>query len=205
MDGQIQTPFSWKGGDRLTAAKLNSFLADATIKSGSITLEMLSEGLSNIINQIIEGKYYTLFKVGDYFPSDNDDLTERFGGTWVRAAIGEFLLGSDGTSDDAKYKVGSSGGESEVTLTAEQIPSHTHPITTQIVRDYFGGGEHLESSGGGLRRSRDVVTDAAGGGKAHNNMPPYTATNWWKKVSNLLPEDFQREDPDAYKKYFGAA
>lgn len=99
-----------------------------------------------------------------------------FGGTWERIG-GRFLLGADTT-----YAAGSTGGETEHTLTVDEMPKHNHdvdnlnasgnatPFMTVQAQDKKGSGGN-------------VKTMFAGGGKAHNNMPPYLVVFIWKRVS----------------------
>ena len=85
------------------------------------------------------------------------------------------------------YSLGDTGGEKEVTLTKEKIPSHNHTITK------IGG--HNDGSGGTYKtfstldtsktetgnRTVDVAVSAMTdncGGQAHNNMPPYLVVNF---------------------------
>ena len=85
------------------------------------------------------------------------------------------------------YSLGETGGEKEVTLTKEKIPSHNHTITK------IGG--HNDGSGGTYKtfstldtsktetgnRTVDVAVSAMTdncGGQPHNNMPPYLVVNF---------------------------
>lgn len=219
----------------LRPADLNQAFNDATIKPGAVTIEHLDSELNAAVGNIIKGTFLTLFKVGDFFPSDNDDLNERFGGTWARMSKGGFLLGSDADSDEPKYPVGATGGSETNTLTADQLPRHRHRMFNMTYDDggymlknrpdayasLYGGrqapsyhdGDWLYDMNSGLGEPAYGWTGYAGGTKddegnvkdaaSINNMPPYTATNWWKKVSDLPPDEFKEQYPDEYRKYFG--
>ena len=76
------------------------------------------------------------------------------------------------------YGVGATGGAASVTLTKEQMPSHSHNLTM------YGGdlvGAWKDSNNFFMtwtkydRNSNTKVTDATGGGQAHENRPPYYA------------------------------
>lgn len=80
---------------------------------------------------------------------------------------GLFLLGA--TEDEPQ---GSTGGEATVTLTVDEMPSHTHSYTTPTFNvdveapgapDPFGVGNPQQPA----------TTGSTGGDQAHNNMPPY--------------------------------
>ena len=77
-------------------------------------------------------------------------------------------------SDDTDFNtLGKKGGEKTVTLTVEQIPSHTHTFT----------GTTSTSSTTHTHTFTATGTNAsAGGGKAHNNMQPYIALKYIIKV-----------------------
>lgn len=83
----------------------------------------------------------------------------------------KFVLGAGG-----KYNVGATGGAEEVTLTAEQMPAHTHDITvstsgassSSIV--YAKRDLYQSPSAKSVTRSTEV-----GQSQSHPNMPPYYA------------------------------
>ena len=74
------------------------------------------------------------------------------------------------------YNVGDTGGASSVTLSVNEMPSHTHSIETKTSH---GSGSFTRI--GGARSTGNVFTSAAGGvantggGAAHENRPPYYA------------------------------
>lgn len=78
--------------------------------------------------------------------------------------------------------LGGTGGTEEETLTAEQMPEHSHEV-----RDGIGGdttnalGNNIGFSGMNSENgygSFDEIVQATGGGQAHNNLPPYINFNW---------------------------
>lgn len=158
-------------------------IGEAQIADGAITMDKLAEAVKVAITTVIKG----IYKVGDYFITHNEeDPAKRFGGQW-ELVKDKFLIGAGGD-----YDLLTEGGEKEHTLTTEEIPSHKHELQTDIVADWRGGGEHLESSGGNLERSPNPpYTKETGGGKAHNNMPPYKAVYIWVKISD---EDVNNDD-----------
>ena len=63
-----------------------------------------------------------VYPVGSIYMSMNEtNPSTLFGGTWEALADGRVLVAANST-----YEVNSVGGASEVALTAEQLPSHSH-------------------------------------------------------------------------------
>ena len=117
------------------------------------------------------------YPVGSIYLSAVDtDPATLFGGTWERIG-GRFLLGADDT-----YPAGSTGGESEHTLTIDEMPKHNHEIddlnASGNATPYMTVSAQDKKGYGG-----NVQTMFAGGGKAHNNMPPYLSVYMWKRVA----------------------
>jgi hypothetical protein len=181
----------------------------AHIADGAITQEKLNEALSEIITNIQEGIYNTLYKVGDYFITENTaNPSERFGGEWVLVE-GRFLIGAGEVDDEHNFEVGTTGGEYEHTLSAAEFPKHFHYIASTV---YGPGGQgltannYLTHAGAGLaNESQFWLTGAAekptagrtsmSGGddeeevEPHNNIPPYRAVFMWRKISDTTPEN----------------
>lgn len=116
------------------------------------------------------------------------------GGTWERIKD-VFLLAAGDT-----YAAGASGGEAAHTLTANEMPSHTHNPANQAgyygfitnSQKAFAIGDMGSQSGSGryypyapadFDISRNTATGATGGGKAHNNMPPYLTVYAWRRTA----------------------
>lgn len=118
--------------------------------------------------------------------TDNFDMTVgatqgigKAGGLWEGWAI---MNGNNGTDNvdgqtligwGANYAtVGQFVGESEHTLTINEMPSHSHD--TDI--SYDGGGasdqQSYVESGGSDERNIPTASTLTGGGEAHNNMQP---------------------------------
>ena len=118
--------------------------------------------------------------VGAVLYSFNDDFSPSalFGGSWERITD-RFIVGAGGS-----YALGSTGGEANVTLTVEQIPSHYHALgnSNSNFNPSYGFG-FLASVDGGEKRAIYNPTANTGGGQAHNNIPPYLAANIWRRVA----------------------
>lgn len=119
-----------------------------------------------------------IYPVGSIYQSTKStDPADLFGGTW-EAITNVFLLAA-GTI----YRPGTIGGESEVTLTADEIPEikmsyqytgQSTVIGTDAIRLYDGDGKINQYTG---------PQSSNCGGKAHNNMPPYLAVYTWKRTA----------------------
>jgi hypothetical protein len=96
-----------------------------------------------------------------------------FGGTWVRIQ-NAFLWGCD---EDGE--IGITGGEKTHTLTANEMPAHTHGSVYS--GNASGTKTHAWLASGGSAMAYGTVS--AGGGQAHNNMPPYVQVSIWRRTA----------------------
>ena len=120
-----------------------------------------------------------VYPVGAVYISMNQTSPQTlFGGTWKQIQ-GRFLIGA-GTA----YPAGSTGGEATHTLTASEIPDHTHTfkytgqsVTTGVnsIRLYQAASNQYNAYSGGQSSNC--------GGKAHNNMHPYMAVYMWTRTA----------------------
>lgn len=122
------------------------------------------------------------------------------GGTWERISQGRMLLGAD----DSTYEAGATGGEETHTLTAAEMPAHSHSGTTSTNGNHSHQIDYSRNRDGSERKfeaARDIevggslwtndagnhnhtfTTDNAGGGEAHNNMPPYLVCYMWQRTA----------------------
>lgn len=89
------------------------------------------------------------------------------------------------------------GGAEEITLTAPQIPAHSHPVLAAAA-----SGTSASPQGNVLASWADTpyapmpgtpvalaatAVDATGGNQPHNNMPPYTAVNFIISLFGIYP------------------
>ena len=133
---------------------------------------------------------YQRYCVGDIF------ITTRAGnpsvllgyGTWQQIKD-KFLLAAGDS-----YAAESTGGESEHTLTEDEMPAHQHNFKgTGIFSAWnyphiIGPGKAYPSypsvsEGSGYSGDGYVEISKTGGSQPHNNMPPYLAVNMWIRVA----------------------
>ncbi len=122
-------------------------------------------------------------------------------GTWARISQGRMLLGAD----DSTYKAGATGGEAAHTLSVNEMPAHSHGISTSgdHTHNFYGSdnnngplteGDGLDTEGNGhfTHNVRFTTSSAgshthtisnSGGGAAHNNMPPYLVCYIWQRTA----------------------
>jgi microcystin-dependent protein len=81
--------------------------------------------------------------------------------------------------------VGASGGAATHTLSAAEMPTHTHVSDSRINESpaYSSGGNVPVPPGYGAGGAKQAMADSIGGGGAHNNMPPYTLVAFIIKVA----------------------
>ena len=121
-----------------------------------------------------------IYPVGTIYMSVNiTNPKNLFGGTWEQLKD-RFLLGSGDN-----YVNGSVGGESNHTLTIDEMPSHNHAIGYRTNTSITTGstGQWTTDPGTSTAWSSGSCIQNTGGSKAHNNMPPYVVVFMWKRVS----------------------
>lgn len=82
-----------------------------------------------------------------------------------------FIVAAGGT-----YALGSTGGETTHTLTIDEMPNHSHSITT-------GTAGYSSSFLPGVQQSGTYQTSSVGGSQPHNNLPPYYALYYIMRIS----------------------
>lgn len=114
-------------------------------------------------------------------------------GTWEQIKD-TFLLASG-----SKYIAGSTGGEAYHTLTANEMPLHSHTVNAHshaigldndTTYGTYGWSLHRNVNGTSVTGAQKTVTSGTsspntntiGGGVAHNNMPPYLTVYMWKRI-----------------------
>lgn len=142
-----------------------------------------------------------IYPVGSiYMTMADTSPSVLFPGTEWEKLEGRFLLGA---SED--YAKGSTGGEATHTLTEQEMPGHTHAMTSagghSHAYDYAVaaiGSQGISTTDSGYKPathnnpdskrtstegSHTHPLESTGGGQAHNNMPPYLAVNIYRRTA----------------------
>lgn len=136
-------------------------------------------------------KMLSIYPVGAIYMSvSSTSPASLFGGTWEQIQ-NRFLLAAG-----SSYTAGDTGGEATHTLTANEMPVHSHDLRANTS---WGGSETLApwaqyfssnilydvgASGGTITTSYyGNVTQLTGGNVSHNNMPPYLVVYVWKRTA----------------------
>ena len=157
----------------------------------------LTVNTDNVLKKVMNNIYDSIYPIGSIYLTMNsaNPGTKFTGTTWQRISQGRFLLGVGDS-----YTAGTTGGESEVTLTTAQMPSHIHKLfTTEKVEnpgniisnpDNKVAGQRAVSEDSGnyyMQVSNGEViagnSSSVGGGEPHNNMPPYLVCYMWQRIS----------------------
>ncbi len=102
--------------------------------------------------------------------------------------------GPDGTT----YQIGEMAGTEQETLTIQQIPNHSHPLTgsTDVAQDVSPAGKVVGQAGGSALPYIQDVTDsamssqaiqAAGGSQPHENTQPFLCINFIISLFGVFP------------------
>ena len=109
-----------------------------------------------------------------------------YGGTWERWGAGKVPVGVDPNDTDFNAP-NKSGGAKTVTLSVEQMPSHSHTYngfpngTTGTWADPYRRLVYQNTNVNPYPNQSGI--DSTGGNKPHENMPPYITLYMWRRVS----------------------
>ena len=153
--------------------KISTDLENVIKKLIQNDLQDMENTFQDVIKNVVLNTY---FPVGSlYMTTGTEDPNISIGGTWEQIKD-RFLLACGDT-----YSNGETGGESEVKLTVDQMPSHSHGVNFDQIWSW-GGTTSLATTKDGPYAGVGYIRDA-GGSQPHNNMPPYLAVYIWKRTS----------------------
>lgn len=199
---KINTSFKqelgWSTGDIKVTYKQTADVGWILVNNNNITIGNSASGATyNPSKKDSQGNYYqteALFRLMWTVP--NVTFQTMAGGTAEKGANATadwtankriLLPGMRGralavTSGD--YSLGSRTGSATVTLTADQIPAHTHDLTLLWATGGSGWPDRARYCGGDNKSgaSETGTTTSTGGGQAHNNMQPTIFLNLMIKL-----------------------
>lgn len=161
-----------------TAFTLINFHEDGTgiafgkVSEGGNTLEI---AFDTVFYGAVRGAIFdAIYPVGSiYLAYNHTDPSTLFGGTWVRIENRFLWATTPGGT------IGQTGGEQTVTLTIDEIPSHSHG---SVYSGMVSGTKNTAwLSSGGSNMAYGALYK--GGGEAHNNMPPYIQVSAWRRTA----------------------
>ncbi len=146
------------------------------------------------------------FCEGQLIPiAENDALFNLIGTTYGGDGQQYFALPNfssripihSGTSSEGiTYTLGEMGGTETETLTVNQIPAHTHPLTATSgpADDYTPSGKYLASPtadvyipGAPNTNMNAAAITAGGGSQPHTNLQPYLCVNFIISLFGVFP------------------
>jgi len=104
-------------------------------------------------------------------------------GTWSAFGAGQMLVGLDAGQTEFDT-VEETGGAKTVTLTATEMPAHTH--NQQRHGTATGGLTGITTApdtSSSVPTAMGPATASAGSGGAHANLPPYIVVYMWKRTA----------------------
>lgn len=193
------TEFVFMGGDATSKHRLSLVVDDTLTEYGTnpvesqaiyAELEKLDFNIKTYIEQRILGLDRQIYEtvllaahpVGSIYISENaTDPANLFGGSWKRITDTFILAAGD------KFPIGDAGGKNEVTLTVENIPSHTHQYFRQKALNKETIGPDAESVYAAdtavMNMKTEPYTYPTGGDKPFSIMPPYVTRYVWQRTA----------------------
>lgn len=137
-----------------------------------------------------------IYPIGSiYISISSANPSTLFGGTWVPFGQGRTIVGVD-TEQTEFNTVENTGGDKAITLTTEQMPSHSHTVEFWQPNGWQNSGSYGSAFFGGTLNSwnasrtshqwsynGDSGMRTTGGSKAHSNLQPYITTYMWKRTA----------------------
>lgn len=176
--------------DLTTTPEVEPFVNTAAIVDGAVTS-------AKIDDSVIAAIKLAMYPVGSIYMSATlstaSAVHNALGGTWTAWGKGKVPVGVN-SSETEFNTVEKTGGEKTHTLTATEMPSHSHaaslaapfPAGSSSYKDFkvnndwntIGNGGTLDHYGEGT-----LTTNTKGADGAHNNLQPYITCYMWKRTA----------------------
>ena len=161
-----------------TDSQIVSAISSSLVEGENVSIDTstaneikLNYNLTSVLDEI--------YPIGSiYISASSTDPQSLFGGIWVSFGQGRCLVGLD--SNDTDFNTTEAiGGEKNVALTKDQLPSHHHGFTPEYIAN---GNAHRGELSPSSFSIDSPTTSSAGGNQAHNNMQPYIVVSMWKRT-----------------------
>jgi len=154
--------------------------AAPTAALGTSTTQLATTAfVTNAVNAIDLTVLYPVGSIYTNASSSTNPATLLGFGTWSAFGAGRVLVGID-SSDSDFDTAEETGGAKTHTLTIDEMPSHTHDITTNWTDV---NGYTVIRTGDPQNDDITFQTEATGGGDPHNNLQPYITVYMWKRIA----------------------
>ena len=109
---------------------------------------------------------------------------------------GRTPIGSGQLAGGGQYVIGEIGGHERVTLTAHNLPAHTHAVlpnqnngdSNSPANNFLAAGQQIyNTSAPNLAMNSAAITPSSGGSIPHDNLQPYLTCNWIIAVEGIWP------------------
>jgi microcystin-dependent protein len=171
-------------------------MADAFVgEIRAVAFGFTPTGWTPCIGQVLPWRQHTaLFSVIGTFYGGDGNVT--FALPDLRGAV---AIGAGQGPGLSNYALGASGGQAAVTLTADNLPAHTHTARGSSAngnRTTPAGGSWAADASGRTMDYQSAAPDGsmqanamgtAGGNAAHNNRQPYQAVQYLICMAGIFP------------------
>lgn len=174
---------------------LSAVKSSSTLAASSTVKQLVDEAGANFSPQIvasaISGLVDIIYPVGSIYMtatlSTAAQVGAALGGTWVKWGSGRVPVGVD-TSQSEFNKVEKTGGEAYHTLSVNEMPSHSHTLSTSYpitegntYNDKVSSANEDAVWNGNAHNS--LAINYTGGSAAHINLQPYITCYFWKRTA----------------------
>ena len=140
-------------------------------------------GWLNCLGQeLYRGDYPALFAViGTTYGAGNGSTTFN-----LPNLAGRVVVGQGAGSGLTNRSMGATGGAETHTLTADEMPSHSHDVSNTVQKSGVNTPGSLDNGGDEIDTVTTVTTASTsqGSGVAHNNMQPFAVLNYIIRYGN---------------------
>jgi microcystin-dependent protein len=126
--------------------------------------------------ELYRGDYPNLFAViGTTYGAGDGSTTFN-----LPNLAGRVVVGQGSGSGLTARSMGATGGAETHTLTAGEMPSHSHDVSNTVQKSGFNTPGSLDNGGNEIDTVTTVSTasTSVGSGQAHNNMQPFAVLNY---------------------------